>query len=247
MSETARIWIETPFNIIYLIIVWWLVIVMYNRRSLPAESDRRTASLIIWAFFFLGLGDIGHVGFRVVAFALGGLDATVTIFNQQLRLAPMGSLATAITFTFFYIVMIMLWHARFHREYGWFGYLLFFIAFLRLVLMTHPSNAWNNIDPQYPWSIYRNIPLMLMQLGVAFLILRDAIAEQDRTFIWIGVMILISFICYAPVIFFHREMPLLSMLMIPKTVAYLVIAFLGFFKFYTKGPLEKKVSFTISP
>jgi hypothetical protein len=83
MSETARIWTETSFNILYLIIVWWLVISMYNRRSLVAQSDQRTARLFIWAFFFLGLGDIGHVGFRVVAYALGGLEASVTIFGQQ--------------------------------------------------------------------------------------------------------------------------------------------------------------------
>ena len=247
MSETARIWTETSFNIFYLIIVWWLVISMYNRRSLVAQSDQRTARLFIWAFFFLGLGDIGHVGFRVVAYALGGLEASVTIFGQQLTLAPMGAQATAITFTFFYAIMVMIWHARFNKEYGWCGYFLFALALLRLVLMTHPSNAWNNVEPQQPWALYRNIPLMLMQLGVAFLILRDAVAQHDRTFIWIGVMILVSFICYAPVIFFHTRIPLIGMLMIPKTIAYLVIAFLGFFKFYKIRPLKRTATTFVSP
>jgi len=73
---------------------------------------------------------------------------------------------------------------------------------------------------------------MLMQLGVAFLILRDAIAAHDRTFIWIGLMTLLSFACYAPAIFLRQAVPQIGMLMIPKTTAYLVIAFLGFFEFY---------------
>jgi hypothetical protein len=83
-----------------------------------------------------------------------------------------------------------------------------------------------------PWSMIRNLPLMMMQLGVAYLILRDARAAHDKTFIWIGIMILVSFTCYAPVIFLQQSIPLIGMLMIPKTVAYLVIAFLGFFELY---------------
>lgn len=232
MPEAARIWTETSFNILYLIIIWWLVITMFRRRALVARADRRTADLQMWAFAFLGLGDIGHVGFRVVAFAMGGLDATVSVFGRQLLLAPMGSVATAITFTFFYVFLVMVWSARYNKPYGGFGYLLFALALIRLLLMTHPANEWNSLQAQQPWSIYRNLPLMMMQLGVAFLIMRDAVAAHDRTFIWIGVMILVSFVCYAPVIFLQQRIPQIGMLMVPKTMAYMVIAFLGFFKFY---------------
>ena len=77
MSEAARMWAETSFNIFYLIVVWWLVITMWRRREVVAPADRRTADLLMWAFAWLGLGDIGHVGFRVVAFAMGGFDVSV--------------------------------------------------------------------------------------------------------------------------------------------------------------------------
>jgi hypothetical protein len=33
--------------------------------------------------------------------------------------------------------------------------------------------------------------------------------------------------------------PLIGMLMIPKTIAYLVIAFLGFFKYYRVKPVRE--------
>ena len=232
MSETARLWTEISFNIFYLIVIWWLVIAMWLRREHVAEQDRRTADLIMWAFAFLGFGDIGHVGFRVVAYTMGGLDATVNVFGTQLLLAPMGSLATSITFTIFYMGLVMMWSARYNKPYGWFGYLLLALGLIRLLIMSHPANGWNSLQIAQSWSIYRNLFLMLMQLGVAFLILRDAIAAHDRTFIWIGAMILVSFVCYAPVIFLQQRVPQIGTLMIPKTIAYLVIAFLGFFEFY---------------
>ena len=232
MSETAKILMETSFNIFYLIVIWWLVIAMLRRRPFVAETDRHTGDLIIWAFAFLGFGDIGHVGFRVLAYAMGGLDASVSMFGKQLLLAPMGSLATAITFTFFYALMVMVWRARYNKPYGLLGYVLFALGVVRLLIMTHPANAWNSLQIEPSWSLYRNLPLMMMQLGVAFLVLRDATATHDRTFIWIGIMVLVSFVCYAPVIFLQQKVPNIGMLMIPKTMAYLVIAFLAFFDLF---------------
>jgi len=239
MPETTRIWTETIFNILYLIVVWWLVIAMYLRRSLVPEADRRTAGLIMWAFFWLGLGDIGHVGFRVVAYARDGLETSVQLFGSRLLLAPMGSLATAITFTFFYMIMLMAWRARFQKDYGLFGYCIFALGVARLLVMTHPSNNWNSLQTPLDWAIYRNLFLMLMQLGIAWLILRDAAAQKDRAFQWIGIMILVSFACYAPVVFLQHKVPLIGMLMIPKTIAYLVIAFIGLNKFYGTKPLQE--------
>ncbi|MCX8043623.1 MAG: hypothetical protein N3B18_05780 [Desulfobacterota bacterium] len=232
MSEAARGMTETVFNIAYLFIVWWLVIAMWRRRSLVLAHDQPVARLIMWAFFWLGLGDIGHVGFRVVAFALDGPATAVTVFGTKLFLAPLGSLATAITFTFFYVIMIMLWHDRFKKPYGFVGTTVFVLGAARLLIMALPWNDWNSLQPPFFWAIARNIPLMLMQLAVAYLMLRDAVAYRDTTFLWIGTMIVVSFLCYAPVIFMQQKFPAVGMLMIPKTIAYLVIAVIGFCRYY---------------
>ncbi len=239
MPEASRVWTETIFNIAYLIIVWWLVIAMFNRRELVDAKEKRVAGLIMWAFFWLGLGDIGHVGFRVVAYAMGGLDAAITLAGRELNLAPMGSLATAITFTLFYVILIMVWHERFKKPYGIPGISLFALAVLRLIIMAFPANNWNSLEQTHDWVIIRNVPLMLMQLGSACLIMRDGIREGDSTFVWMAVMVIVSFACYAPVIFLQERIPMIGMLMIPKTVAYLVIAFLGFFKYYRVKPLQQ--------
>jgi len=107
------------------------------------------------------------------------------------------------------------------------------------LLMLSPANEWNNTVPPQPWSIYRNLPLMLQGLGVAYLILRDALASKDRVFTWVGVMILASYAFYIPVIFFVQRFPLIGMLMIPKTVAYVAIAFLAYLNL--KAPESHKV------
>ena len=65
-------------------------------------------------------------------------------------------------------------------------------------------------------------------LGVAYLILRDARQNQDRTFTWIGISILVSYACYLPVILFVQQAPLVGMLMIPKTLAYIAVAVLAY-------------------
>jgi hypothetical protein len=70
---------------------------------------------------------------------------------------------------------------------------------------------------------------------VAYLILRDARATRDHTFLWIGVLIPISYACYIPVIFLVQQAPPVGMLMIPKTLAYLGIGFLAYRDLYGPG------------
>jgi hypothetical protein len=228
-------WTEISFNVLYLIAVWGLVAAMARRRSSVAPRDRTVARLVTWAFFLLALGDTGHVGFRVLAYALGDLGLSLTLLGQQIGLVGLGAMATAFTVTLFYVLMLFVWRARFGKEFGWFERALLAAAAVRLVLMLLPGNRWNSIVPPQPWSIYRNLPLMLQGLGVAHLIRRDARRTPDRTFLWIGVLILVSYACYIPVVLFVQQVPLLGMLMIPKTVAYLGIGFLAYRDLYGTG------------
>ncbi len=234
MSEAMRMWVEIVFNVLYLVVIWSLVIVMIRRFPVVAPADRTVARLFITAFGLLALGDTGHVGLRVLAYAQGDLNATLNMAGTRLGLVGLGALATAITVTFFYVLMVFIWQARFHKALNWFAYLLLAAAGVRLLLMIPAANAWNSVVPPQPWSIIRNLPLMLQGLGVAYLILRDARASHDRAFTWIGSMILVSYACYAPVIFFVQQAPIVGMLMIPKTLAYVAIAFIAYFDLYRK-------------
>ncbi len=233
MSEELRMWMEIGFNVAYLLVVWVLVYAMWRRQPYVAMQDQDVTGLFIWSFALLALGDTGHVGFRVLAYAQGDLGSTISVGDRELALVGLGALATAVTVTFFYLLMLMIWQRRYERPYGWFGTLLFAAAAVRLLLMLFPANEWSSVVPPQPWSLIRNVPLMVLGLGVAFLFLRDASKTGDRPFTWIGIMILLSFAFYIPVILFVQIIPLIGMLMIPKTMAYVgigVIAYTSLFR-----------------
>ena len=232
MSESVRMWVEILFNVTYLIVVWGFVIAMLRRRSSLPPETRSYAGLFAWAFGLLALGDTGHVGFRVWAYARGGLETTIDILGAQIGLVGLGALSTAVTVTLFYVLMLLIWKRRFRKPLGWFGTLLLAAAVLRLAIMVLPQNQWNNSVPPLPWSLIRNVPLAIQGLGVAYLILRDARGAGDRTFELVGYMILVSYGFYLPVILFVQSAPVLGMLMIPKTMAYVAIAWLAYIRLY---------------
>ena len=128
----------------------------------------------------------------------------------------------------------MVWKERFKKTYCLIGYTIFALAVVRFVIMACPANDWNSLVVAYDWAIYRNVPLMLMQFFVAFLFLCDGVESKDRLCIWIAALILVSLACYAPVIFLWQHIPLIPMLMIPKTIAYLVIAILALKSLFPK-------------
>ena len=247
MSEAVQMWTEISFNVAYLIVVWALVGTMARRQARVAPADQRVARLVKWAFALLALGDTGHVGFRVLAYAQGNLEAEINLFGRQFGLVGLGALSTAITVTFFYVLMLEMWRARLGKRYGWFGYLLLAAAGVRLLLMIPPANQWNSTVPPQPWSLYRNLPLVVQGLGVAYLILRDARRAGDRTFSWMGAMILVSYACYAPVILFVQTVPIVGMLMIPKTLAYVAIGFIAYFDLYRPEAVTRAAGRAVSP
>lgn len=224
MSESALIWVEVIFNVAYLIAIWGIVIMMTLHRDRVAPQDRRVVALARWAFALLALGDTAHVGFRVWAYAAGELESTIAILGREIGLVGPGALATSVTVTLFYVLMLMIWQARTGKPYGWFGALLFAMAGLRLLLMIPAVNQWNSVTPPQPWSIVRNLPLTVLGLGVATLFLRDALRTHDRPFVWVGGLIVFSYAMYIPVILFVQQAPMVGMLMIPKTLAYVGVA-----------------------
>lgn len=238
MSEKMLMWIEVSFDTIYLIVVWGLVFAMFRRRSVVRPENQRVASLVLNAFALLALGDTAHVGFRVLAYAMGDMAAQVSFLGTQFGLLGLGQLTTSITVTLFYVLMLAIWRSRFNKEYGPFEHFLFACAVVRLLLIALPANQWDSLVPLQPWATVRNLPLLIQGLGVAYLILRDAWANKDRTFWWIGIMILVSYACYMAVVLFVQQVPLIGMLMIPKTVAYVAVCLLAYNKLYRAATAE---------
>jgi hypothetical protein len=228
MSDTLIRWTEIIFNILYLSTVWIVTSLMFRNRSILSERNKRAGILFMTAFFLLALGDTGHVGFRVIAYALGGLE-------QNPVLVGAGSLATAITVTFFYMLVCEIWRVRFDKKRGVIWWAFIATGVIRLALMVPPQNRWGNVVPPFTWSLLRNIPLMVQGIGIAIILLVSGIRAKDALAKKISIMIFISYACYTPVILLIQKVPMLGMLMIPKTVAYIVIAFFAYSMFRKKG------------
>ena len=221
MSEEMRMWVEVIFNVCYLGIVWTVVFWMAKRQNRVHANSRQLAKIVLWAFALLALGDTGHVGLRVVAFARGGLEANPILVGA-------GAFSTAFTVTLFYMLMVEAWRLRFQKALGWFGRFLLGVGLVRLVVLMFPQNQWAQVVAPYNWSLLRNSFLVIQGLGVMGLILRDSAQANDYAFTWIGTMIAISYLFYAPVILWVQWVPMLGMLMIPKTCAYLGVAFIAY-------------------
>jgi hypothetical protein len=228
VPESVQMWMEILFNIGYLVVIWGLVVAMTRNQDRVGQENKPVAHRIRQMFFLLALGDTGHVGFRVIAYALGGLESRPVVLGVPLSLVGLGALATAVTVTLFYVLALDAWRLRNNKTFGAFEYFLLAMAVVRFAVMALPGNQWDSVVPPQPMGILRNLPLIVLGLGGMMLILRDARREGDRLFLGIGMSILVSFAFYTPVILFVQQAPMLGMLMIPKTLAYVAIAALAY-------------------
>ena len=238
MNQNLTAWFEIIFDVVYLIVVWGIVTLMLRTLKSVPEGDQRTARLIQVAFALLALGDTGHVGFRVLAELMGGADASVTFLGMPMSLVGLGMLTTAFTVTLFYMLFVYVWKARFQQRFNWFTNLLLLAGLVRPIFMALPGNDWGNVVPPQPISLYRNIPLLIQGVGVIGLILFSAYKHNDVTFKWIGWLMVVSYAFYTPVILFAQQYPLVGMLMIPKTCAYLAIAWVAYQGLWKRPDLQ---------
>ena len=209
--------IETGFDAVYLITVITLGIVMIRK----ANGNKQYLLFGVMAVV-LGFGDAFHLVPRSVALCTTGLDSYA---------APLGigKLITSMTMTIFYILLYYVWRYRYEitgNEKTTF--LVWFLALARMVLCAFPQNEW--LSPQQPlsWSLYRNIPFTISGVLIIVLFYRSAKERPDRPFRFMWLTIVLSFAFYLPVVLFADRIPLIGMLMIPKTCAYVWTIIIGY-------------------
>lgn len=235
MSETMLMWVEIIFDIGYLITIWWMVVIMGRRRGSVSGDRLREADLFRWGFILLALGDTGHVGFRVMAYALGGLDTTFTLFGLRCSPVGLGSLATAVTVTLLYVAMAEAWRVRTRTIRRTVPLIAVALTVIRFVIMAPAANGWGDPVTPYGWSLARNAPLVLLGLLLMFVCFKSGHGQKGDTFLRnLAIWMTISYLCYAPVILLYHRFPLLGMLMMPKTLAYLAMAVLVLREYYPR-------------
>ena len=150
-------------------------------------------------------------------------------YTQYTFALGLGKWITSVTMTVFYVLLYYVWRKRYQIE-GKRGLTvaMYVLAAARVVLCMMPQNRWLTGGAPLAWGIYRNIPFALIGLLVIVLFFRSAKAQDDRAFRWMWLTIVLSFGFYIPVVLWADVVPMIGMLMIPKTCAYVWTVLIGY-------------------
>lgn len=209
---------ETLFDIVYLVSVITIGVLMIR-----GCKGARQFRLFGWMAVVLGAGDAFHLIPRAFALCTTGLENYTAALD-------LGKWITSITMTVFYVLLYYVWRQRYQVQ-GQNGLTaaVYVLAGLRIVLCMMPQNRWMSADAPLSWGIWRNIPFALLGLVVIVLFFRSARERGDRAFRWMWLTIVLSFGFYIPVVLWADAVPMIGMLMIPKTCAYVWTVLIGYF------------------
>lgn len=208
---------ETLFDTVYLTGVIILGIIMI----LKSKGNNQFRLFGIMAVV-LGLGDSFHLIPRAYALCTTGLE------NYTFALG-IGKFITSVTMTIFYIILYYVWRLRYKiKGKNKLTFIVYILAIIRIVLCLFPQNAWTSADAPLAWGVYRNIPFTIMGIIIILLFYKSAKQNQDKIFKNMWLTILISFAFYLPVVLFADILPMIGMLMIPKTCAYVWTILIGY-------------------
>lgn len=196
---------ESIFDICYLIFAVVSGILLLKR-----SGGRKEIRIFGWMTLLLGCGDAFHLIPRVLNYWTDG-DYTAAL--------GIGKLITSITMTVFYLLMEVARRERYHVQ----GerpvlIIVWALSIGRIALCCFPQNEWTSAAPSLLWGILRNIPFAVLGLMTVVLWLRSA--RQDKTFRLMWLAVALSFLFYLPVVLFAQAVPLIGMLMLPKTCMY---------------------------
>ena len=170
----------------------------------------------------LGCGDAFHLIPRAVALCTTGLA------NYTAALG-VGKLITSVTMTAFYVLLYYVWRSRYQVEgRRALTAAVWVLAAIRVLLCLMPQNAWTSADAPLSWGVYRNIPFAILGAVIVVLFCRSAKEKQDAAFRHLWLTVVLSFACYIPVVLVADAVPVVGMLMIPKTCAYVWTVLIGF-------------------
>ncbi len=198
---------ESAFDILYLLFAIISGLILLRR------AGDRTGRLMGLAALILGCGDAFHLVPRVLNyFADGNFTAALGI----------GKLVTSVTMTVFYVLMYYI-RQGYYREKkdSRTEAAVWALAALRTALCLFPQNGWLENQSDLTWGIIRNVPFVL--LGALIIVLYFRKRSADRVFRPVWLLILLSFLFYIPVAVAAGLLPVLGMLMLPKTVCYILI------------------------
>lgn len=200
---------ESTFDILYLVFAILSGIVILIKHRNKNDVLMGTAALV------LGLGDSFHLVPRVLNYFI---DKDFTWY------LGFGKLVTSITMTIFYILVFLLYKSVYNKDdksTKTVGITIYILAALRIVLCLAPGNNWFTGEGSMLWGVIRNLPFIVIGGIVVYLYFK--VRKEDRYLSRLWLYTTLSFLFYIPVAIFAPLLPILGMLMLPKTVCYILM------------------------
>lgn len=180
----------------------------------------------------LGFGDAFHLVPRVIKHIKGESERVRWWMN-------FGLAVTSVTMTVFYIILLYIWKVQnvvpgseivsglvSNQAISSLGAVLtgiiWSMALARIAICLMPQNDWFG-DGNRWLSLCRNIIFSIIGVSVIILFL----IMDDSYGITMAGCIFFSFLFYIPVTLYAKENPKVGMLMIPKTIMYIIMISLG--------------------
>ncbi|WMJ23852.1 hypothetical protein RBG61_04075 [Paludicola sp. MB14-C6] len=207
---------ETIFDALYLISVTTIGFLMIRK----SKGNKQYLLFGIMAVV-LGFGDAFHLIPRAYALCTTGLEDYVVALG-------LGKFITSITMTIFYIILYHIFMMRYDIKNRVLTVIMYALAAVRIALCLFPQNEWMSADAPLTWGIYRNIPFAVLGIIIIVLFYKKAKAHNDKAFRFMWLAITLSFGFYIPVVLWADVYPLIGVLMIPKTLAYVWVVWMGF-------------------
>ena len=209
--------IETLFDLVYLVTV-----ITVGIRMIWSSKRGSQFRLFGWMAVVLGAGDSFHLVPRALALCTTGLENYVVPLG-------LGKWITSVTMTVFYVLLYYVWRKRYQvKGQKSVTLAVYLLSAARVVLCMMPQNRWLEAQSPLSWGIYRNIPFALLGLLIIVLFYRSAKEKNDTAFRWMWLTIVLSFGFYIPVVLWADTIPMIGMLMIPKTCAYVWTILIGY-------------------
>lgn len=198
---------ESAFDVLYL-----LFAIISGCRILK-HAKNRTETNMGAAALILGCGDAFHLVPRVLNY-FSSADLTAAL--------GIGKLVTSVTMTVFYVIVYRIWLGVYNeKEDPGTSRTVLVLAAVRILLCLFPQNGWLQNSSDMTWGILRNVPFVL--LGALIITLFYRKRTQNKRFGSFWLLILLSFLFYIPVAVGAGAVPMLGMLMLPKTVCYILM------------------------
>ncbi|MCI9018392.1 MAG: hypothetical protein HFI26_16340 [Lachnospiraceae bacterium] len=206
---------ETIFDVLYLGFAITAGLIMLIKGNQPLVKKFGLMAVL------LGAGDSFHLVPRSYALWTAGLEANAAALG-------IGKLITSVTMTIFYLILFYIWRERYKIKDGKkLTVTMWTLAVLRVALCMLPQNQWLAYRQPLLFGVLRNIPFAIIGVIIIVIFAHEAKKAEDAIFRFMPLAVALSFGFYLPVVLFSGIVPIVGVLMIPKTMAYVWIIFMG--------------------